>query len=158
VPPAFTFVSHFKGPFTMASAAKSKPEKVAIDALQKIWVSWMEQYQTGECGRESCSFFQKKQYIESANFPEWTRGQTAITEPLKLPEYDKNRLLRGLDEDVKCLFCEDDFLVPTKQPEFVKHLVEEHQFLIDQGWDSPNSYQNFIRISLPMSTTCLFST
>jgi hypothetical protein len=27
-----------------------------------------------------------------------------------------------------------------------------------QGRNSPNSYQNFIRISLPMSTTCLFST
>jgi hypothetical protein len=27
-----------------------------------------------------------------------------------------------------------------------------------QGRNSPNSYQNFIRILLPMSTTCLFST
>jgi hypothetical protein len=28
----------------------------------------------------------------------------------------------------------------------------------DQGWDSPNSYQDFIRISFPVSTACLFST
>jgi len=96
---------------TSPDSSKSE-EKAVIAAMNKAW---------------------KKQYLASSNFPDWTRGQTAITEPLKLPEYDKNRLANhGLDEDVKCLFCEASYDLPSKQKEFVAHLVEFHHFMIDQ--------------------------
>ena len=79
------------------------------------------------------SMLQKKQYLAPSNFPDWTRGQVAITEPLKLPEYDKNRLVNhGLNEEVKCLFCDNSYEVPTSQKEFIAHLVETHHFMIDQ--------------------------
>ncbi len=78
-------------------------------------------------------FAQKKEYIAASNFPEWTKGQQSINEPLTLPERKKNRLAEdGLDEEVRCLFCDQTHVVPANQEGFVAHLVQEHHFLIDR--------------------------
>ena len=50
---------------------------------------------------------------------------------MSFPEKDKSP---GFDEDrlMVCLLCEESFLYPDKEKEFLSHLTLEHKFIIGQ--------------------------
>jgi hypothetical protein len=66
-------------------------------------------------------YFQLKQYFHDSNFPEWTKTQSGITVPLTLPERPPSDF--GQPRETSCLMCQDVFLIPEKEKEFLSHLV-----------------------------------
>jgi hypothetical protein len=82
--------------------------------------------------------------------PSWFRQQLIeVSTPLHTPKHPTTEILwqdcpkhnEELEEEAK------------KQPNDYEMI-----YVRELGRNSPNSYEIFIRISLPMSTTCLFST
>ena len=73
-----------------------------------------------------------------SNFPEWTKSNVGITTPLTLPE-DKalnneaaGEIRFGYERETECLVpsCFLKFVVPKHEPDFSRHLLQEHHIVI----------------------------
>jgi len=77
-----------------------------------------------------------RQYMAESNFPDWTKTQTTITEPLLLPDERgapaaaDGRL--SLKEECGCLLCDETFTLPGGQPRLLTHLFNEHNLVIGE--------------------------
>ena len=58
--------------------------------------------------------FQKNKFLDKAALPEWTKGQSAITMPLNLPENGQNLGKLSLNSECECLICDDKKIQPRK--------------------------------------------
>jgi len=66
---------------------------------------------------------------DESKFPIWTSPQPSILKPLRLPSPPRNQPNME-DFNVVCLFCEKIFTHPERHPEFLKHLLLDHKFVI----------------------------
>ena len=72
-----------------------------------------------------------------SNFPEWTKSSIGITTPLTLPE-NKNtneaasEVGFGCEREAECIIptCDVKYVVPKQQPEYLQHLLQDHQIVI----------------------------
>lgn len=71
-----------------------------------------------------------KRYFDDKNFPEWTKTNLGITTPLSFPEREK--LPMGHEQETFCLLCEKIFSLPKNGEELLKHLVDQHHFVIGE--------------------------
>ena len=73
-----------------------------------------------------------------SNFPEWTKSNVGITTPLTLPEAKVSNneaageIRFGYERETECLvpFCFLRFVVPKCEPDFSRHLLQDHQIVI----------------------------
>ena len=72
-----------------------------------------------------------------SNFPEWTKSSIGITTPLTLPEGRANNELSperrfGCEREAECLIptCNTKYVVPKQEPEYLQHLLKNHQIVI----------------------------
>ena len=99
--------------------------------MAKAWVIYLQIFIQKRFIRYNVSFLQFKQYFDDDNFPEWTKGSRGITVPLSFPEKESSP---SLDEDrlMVCLLCEENFIHPGQRDDFLRHLTQEHRFVIGQ--------------------------
>jgi len=101
----------------MASLKESSPESkdTMAEALAKTWM---------------------RQYKAEANFPEWTKTQKTITEPLLLPDNPRTSQddsSFSLKQESGCLLCDDaKFTLPNEQPSLLTHLFNAHKMVIGE--------------------------
>ena len=78
--------------------------------------------------------------MAESNFPDWTKTQTTITQPLLLP--DSKGAEGGLEtatppsitmtEECVCVLCDETFTLPGAQPRLLTHLFNEHKLVIGE--------------------------
>ena len=78
--------------------------------------------------------------MAESNFPDWTKTQTTITQPLLLP--DSNGVEGGsetatppsitMTEECVCVLCDETFTLPGAQPRLLTHLFNEHKLVIGE--------------------------
>lgn len=74
-----------------------------------------------------------RQYKAESNFPEWTKTESTITEPLLLPDKRKTSADQANQkEETACLLCEETFVLPGQQPSLLTHLFNQHKIVIGE--------------------------
>lgn len=67
---------------------------------------------------------------DESSFPVWTSPRPSILEPLRLPSPLPFTRTIIEDPEITCLFCEEKYLHPNGQQDFLQHLLTFHKFVI----------------------------
>ena len=78
---------------------------------------------------------QKKKLLEDQKtLPEWTKGESAITTPLKLPDDDKDvndASSSSTNVECRCFVCDEKtFILEAGKERLLQHLLEAHHVII----------------------------